>query len=93
MVSLAAILGGLPDLVRFLQKDSSDWTKNYAYIHDYHSHKWLLLIPYLNIHILEDYQIHNRENPYGWHWWAYIVEIITDTAMLFLVFLIIWGTI
>lgn len=64
----AIILSAAPDLVRFFRKD---WSL-YVLAH----YTWYCyLIPFWNLHITEDYFVHNQEPPYGWKDWAYALEV------------------
>ena len=57
MIAIAMVLGAMPDLVRFLQKDTSDWNDYYKWAH----HTWYCyFIPYWNIHIFEDLLVHKQ---------------------------------
>lgn len=87
ILAVAALLGGLPDLVHLLDK-KDDWT----IYNKFHRHTWWKwLIPFYNLHLLEDWLMHKPEG--GWKSWAYWVEGITDFVMAFIIFLIIRGKI
>lgn len=86
LLAVATLLGGLPDLVHLLDK-KGDWT----IYNKFHAHKWWKwLIPFYNLHLLEDWFTHEPEG--GWKSWAYYVEVVTDFIMAFILFLIIKGT-
>ena len=78
----------MPDVGRLFQKDKNDWNKFYVPAHNM-KNKWLWIIPFWDLHILEDYFIHNQKFPYGWKRWGIYVEIILDT-LLFIILLIIF---
>lgn len=73
-VCLAGILGGMPDIGRLFQKDSNDWNKFYTWAHK----KWYcFLIPFWNVHIAEDYFMHDADGK--WKWWVVYLEAILWT--------------
>lgn len=87
LIVIAMLLGALPDLVHLLD-NKGDWTI-YNKFHEHKLYKWFL--PYLNLHLLEDWLTHKKEG--GWKSWAYPVEVTTDFIMAFIIFLIIRGKI
>lgn len=81
-IIIAVLLGTFADLIRLFQKDKNDWT-DYELAHEL---TWYnLLLPYHNLHIVEDYFIHDYEIG-GWKRYGIYVEIITWIVM----FIIIW---
>lgn len=75
----AMLLGGLPDLVHLLDK-KGDWT----IYNKFHARKWWKwLIPFYNLHLLEDWATHKPEG--GWKGWAYWAEGITDFVFAILI--------
>lgn len=73
-VLIAIILGIMPDIGRLFQKNKNNWNEFYNPAHDFIHHKWLLLIPFWNIHILFDYPMHDHIKG-GWKWWGIYLEI------------------
>jgi len=71
VITFALFLTVLPDVGRLLQSDPSDWTKFYQWAH---STWYCFLIPFWNLHIAEDFFIHQPGG--GWCWWAYYLEIL-----------------
>lgn len=85
VLAAATFIGGLADLSHLLDK-KGDWT----IYNKFHAHKWWKwLIPFYNLHLLEDWLMHKPEG--GWKSWAYPVEIVTDFVMAFIIFEIIRG--
>lgn len=77
-ILMAVVLGTFADLIRLFQKDKNDWT-NYKLAHEL---SWYnLLLPYHNLHIVEDYFIHNHEIG-GWNWYGIYVEILIDVILI-----------
>jgi len=71
VITVAVFLTVLPDVGRLLQSDPSDWTKFYQWAH---ATWYCYFIPFWNLHIAEDYFIHQPGG--GWYWWAYYIEIL-----------------
>lgn len=71
IIFLAIILTIIPDVGRLFQQNRNDWTKFYQWAH---STWYCFLIPFWNLHIIEDYFIHKPGG--GWYWWAYYIEIL-----------------
>lgn len=69
-VITASILSAIPDIGRLFQRDVSDWNKFYWWAHNT---RYLYLIPFWNIHIIQDYFIHEKKG--GWKWWGKYVEV------------------
>lgn len=85
----AFLLGVLPDIGRFIfdsqkQKDTEPWGGFYTYAHTLDTPQ--LLIPFWNLHILEDYYTHDHING-GWLWWAIYLEIFLWLVMISILFL------
>ncbi|NCS82140.1 MAG: hypothetical protein COZ80_08905 [Ignavibacteria bacterium CG_4_8_14_3_um_filter_37_9] len=59
----------IPDSGRLFQQNPDDWTKFYQWAH---ASWYCFLIPFWNLHILEDYFIHQPGG--GWYWWASSAE-------------------
>jgi len=81
-ILLATALSAVPDLGRLLQENPKDWNKFY-----YEAHRLTLrnlLIPFWNIHIIEDHFMHRKEG--GWKWWGYLLEIILDISFAIYVY-------
>ena len=84
VVSIAVILTVIPDVGRLFQQNPNDWTQFYEWAH---SAWYCFLIPFWNMHIIEDYFIHQPGG--GWYWWAYYVEVmlwIVESSMLYFYF-------
>lgn len=71
IIGAAIVLAILPDVGRLFQRDPDDWAKFYQWAH---STWYCYLIPFWNLHIAEDYFIHQPHG--GWYWWAYYVEVL-----------------
>lgn len=86
MIFIAVILSIIPDVGRLFQKDPSDWTQFYE---KSHSLTWYnLLIPYWNLHIMEDYYTHDHVKG-GWLPWVIWVEIglwVIEFMMIYTLF-------
>ncbi len=81
-LTLAVLLGMMPDAVRFLQRDRSDWSRFYRWAH---RTWWCYLIPFWNVHILMDVFIHKAEG--GWiKSWVYWELLCWALVCGFLVF-------
>ncbi len=89
LILIAVVLGAIPDLGRLFQKDTSDWNEFYVPAHDFIHHWWLLLIPFWNLHIVEDYFMHNQKYPYGWYKGMVYVEIVTDLILAIIILKVI----
>lgn len=91
LVIIAMVLSAIPDIGRLFQKDKSDWDKFYVPAHKL---TWYnLLIPYWNLHIVEDYFTHRHEAPYGWKDWAIYLEVVTDIILSIYLIIIFIGVI
>ena len=81
IILLSILLGAMPDLVRFLQKNWNDWNDYYKWSH----HTWYCyFIPYWNIHIFEDLFLHAKEGGMNQYYlpceyisWLFIFILIT----------------
>ena len=87
---LACIMGMMPDLGRLFQRNPNNWNEFYVPAHE---PKWYnLLIPFWNLHIVEDYFIHNQQPPFGWKKGMIFVEIVSWIPILLISYLIVKGT-
>lgn len=83
IIAAAIVLTIIPDVGRLFQHNPDDWTKFYQWAH---STWYCFLIPFWNLHIVEDYLIHQPHG--GWYWWAYYLEVllwILESIMIYLV--------
>lgn len=79
-VLIAVILGIYPDAKRLFQKNTNDWS-GYNELHKLTLAN--LLIPYFDLHIIEDYFIHDKDGK--WKSWVMPVEIISDVFFLIII--------
>ena len=71
-IVLAVLLGTFGDLIRLFQKDKNDWT-DYEIAHEFIWYN--LIVPYHNLHILEDWLIHDHERG-GWKLIGIYIEML-----------------
>ncbi len=71
IIILAIILTIIPDVGRLFQQNPDDWTQFYEWAH---SSWYCFLIPFWNLHIAEDYLVHQPGG--GWYWWVYYLELL-----------------
>jgi len=84
VISAASILAIIPDAGRLFQSNPNDWTKFYRWAH---TSWYCFLIPFWNLHIAEDYFIHQPAG--GWYWWAYYAEILLWMLESILIFILV----
>lgn len=69
-IILAIVLTIIPDVGRLFQQNPDDWTQFYEWAH---TTWYCFLFPFWNLHIAEDYLVHQPGG--GWYWWAYYLEV------------------
>jgi len=81
---LSLLATAAPDIGRLFQNDPGDWTKFYQWAHD----TWYCyLIPFWNLHIAEDYLVHQPGG--GWYWWTKYLELgLWGIEVIFLYFIL-----
>jgi hypothetical protein len=79
LIIIAMFLGGILDLSHTLDK-KDEWV-TYNKFHQYKWWKWF--IPYVNLHLAEDYFVHKRIGG-GMNKWYKPLEIVLWIIMLFI---------
>jgi len=89
LIACAGIASFIPDVSPWYQrlilgkkKEDIDWDGFYT---DAHKLTWYnLLIPFWNLHILEDWLMHKTNG--GWKWWGIYLEILLWCIMAYRIF-------
>jgi hypothetical protein len=82
-ITLAVILGTISDIGRLFQINIWDWDDVYLKLHRINI--FVLLIPYYNLHVFQDYFMHDQING-GWKTWVSKAEILAWLIEIFIIY-------